>query len=37
MLFVAGGVGNTNYTLPMVVGPTHGQIKRDDIGIMVLP
>jgi len=36
-MFVAGGEGNTTYTLQMVVRTDAGQIKRDDIGIMVVP
>lgn len=37
MMFVAGGVGNTKYILQMVVRTDAGQIKRDDIGLRVLP
>lgn len=37
MMFVGGGVGNTNYTLSMVVTTDAGQVKRDDIGIRVTP
>lgn len=37
MVFVSGGTGNTNYTLSMVVRTDAGQIKRDDIGVMVTP
>jgi hypothetical protein len=36
-MFVAGGKGNTDYTLQMVVHTDAGQIKRDDIGLRVLP
>jgi hypothetical protein len=34
-LFVSGGVPNTKYTLSMVTRTDAGQIKRDDIGMMV--
>lgn len=37
VMFARGGVGYTNYIVEMVVGTTEGQIKRDDIGIRVLP
>ena len=37
VMFVSGGVGNTNYTLAMVVRTDAGQTKRDDIGLMVTP
>lgn len=33
--FVSGGVGNTNYTMQMVVRTDAGQTKRDDIGMRV--
>jgi hypothetical protein len=36
-MFVGGGVGNTNYTLQMVVRTDQGQVKRDDLGLRVLP
>ena len=36
-MFVAGGLANTNYTLQMVVRTDAGQVKRDDIGIVVTP
>ena len=35
MLFVAGGKANQNYTLQMVVNTDQGQVKQDNIGIMV--
>ena len=34
-LFASGGVPNTKYTLQMVTRTDAGQIKRDDIGLMV--
>ena len=37
MLFVSGGKGNQNYTMQMVVTTDQGQIKQDNIGIMVIP
>jgi hypothetical protein len=37
VMFVAGGVGNTNYTIQILVRTDAGQIKRDDIGIVVTP
>ena len=36
-MFVAGGKGNTNYTLQMVVRTDAGQVKQDNIGIVVTP
>jgi hypothetical protein len=36
-MFVSGGKGNVTYTLQMVVRTDAGQVKRDDIGIVVLP
>jgi hypothetical protein len=36
-MFVAGGKGNTSYVLQMVVRTDEGQVKRDDIGLRVLP
>jgi hypothetical protein len=36
-MFVGGGQGNTDYTLQMVVTTDAGQVKRDDIGVRVLP
>ena len=36
-MFVAGGESNTNYTLQMVVRTDAGQIKQDNIGIVVTP
>lgn len=36
-MFAAGGLGNTNYTLSMVVRTSDGQVKRDDIGLRVNP
>jgi hypothetical protein len=37
MLFVGGGVPNTNYTLSMLVNTDAGQIKQDNIGLRVTP
>jgi len=37
VMFANGGVANTNYIVEMVVATDAGQIKRDDIGIRVLP
>jgi hypothetical protein len=37
MVFASGGVPNQNYVVSMIVNTTAGQIKRDDIGIKVLP
>jgi hypothetical protein len=37
VMFVAGGVGNTTYTIQTLIRTDAGQIKRDDIGIVVLP
>jgi hypothetical protein len=36
MLFVSGGKPNQNYTLQMVITTDQGQIKQDNIGIMVV-
>ena len=35
VMFVQGGVNNTNYVVQMVTGTDEGQIRRDDIGIWV--
>ena len=37
MMFVGGGLGNTNYTLSMVIRTDAGQVKQDDIGLRVMP
>jgi hypothetical protein len=37
VMFVSGGVGNTDYTLQVVVNTDSGQIKRDDLGMRVYP
>jgi hypothetical protein len=37
IMFVGGGLGNTNYTLQMVIRTDAGQVKRDDIGLRVVP
>lgn len=37
MMFVSGGKANTNYLLSLVVSTDSGQIKRDDIGMKVMP
>lgn len=36
-MFVAGGKGNTEYTIQMVVTTSAGQVKRDDVGFRVTP
>jgi hypothetical protein len=36
-MFIGAGVGNTNYTLSVVVQTDAGQVKRDDIGVRVSP
>lgn len=35
VMFVGGGVANTNYILSMLVNTDAGQIKQDDIGVRV--
>lgn len=35
MMFVSGGKANTNYTMQMVVTTDQGQIKQDNVGILV--
>lgn len=35
VMFAAGGVANVTYTLQLVVRTNDGQVKRDDIGLMV--
>lgn len=37
VMFVGGGKANTNYVMQLVVRTDAGQVKRDDIGIVVLP
>ena len=37
VMFVSGGVGNTTYTIQTLVRTDAGQIKRDDIGMVVMP
>ena len=37
VMFVAGGVGNTHYTIQTLVRTDAGQVKRDDIGMVVTP
>lgn len=37
MMFVGGGLGNTNYVLQMVIRTDAGQVKQDDIGLRVTP
>lgn len=37
VMFAAGGMSNTDYTLQLVVRTNEGQIKRDDIGLRVAP
>lgn len=36
-MFVSAGKVNTSYTLAMLVTTSQGQIKQDNIGIMVVP
>jgi hypothetical protein len=36
-MYVAGGVGNVDYVLKLLVRTDLGQIKRDDIGLRLLP
>lgn len=35
MIFISGGVVNTNYNLSMLVRTDAGQIKKDDLGLRV--
>ncbi len=35
VIFVGGGAANTSYVLNMVVRTDAGQVKRDDIGLVV--
>ena len=37
VMFVSGGKAKTDYTIEMVVRTDEGQVKRDDIGLRVLP
>jgi hypothetical protein len=37
MMYVSGGKANQNYTLQMVINTDQGQVKQDNIGIMVVP
>lgn len=37
MLFVGDGVANTNYRVSVTVRTSAGQVKRDDIGLRVVP
>jgi hypothetical protein len=37
MMYVSGGVGNTSYTLSVVVRTDSNQVKRDDFGLRVYP
>lgn len=37
MVFVGGGLRNTNYTLSMVVNTDAGQVKQDLVGFRVTP
>src|SRR5262245_29873466 len=36
-MFVGGGEANTNYVMHMVAKTNSGQVKRDDVGMRVLP
>jgi hypothetical protein len=35
VMFVSGGIANTNYTISMVVRTDAGQVKQDNIGLRV--
>lgn len=37
VMFASAGLGNTDYTLQLVVQTNEGQTKRDDIGLRVKP
>ena len=37
MVFMAGGLANTNYVVSLLVRTDAGQVKRDDIGMNVKP
>jgi hypothetical protein len=37
VMYVGGGLGNTRYILQTVVKTSQGQVKRDDIGLVVTP
>jgi hypothetical protein len=37
MMFVAGGKTNQNYTLAVLASTDQGQIRQDNLGIMVVP
>jgi len=37
MIFVSGGLPNTLYTVTMLVRTDAGQVKRDDLGMRVIP
>lgn len=37
MLFISGGLANTDYMLSLIVRTDATQVKRDDIGVRVIP
>lgn len=37
MLFISGGVANTDYTIALVVRTDATQVKQDNIGVRVTP
>jgi len=37
VFYVSEGKANTSYTMQMIVTTTEGQVKRDDIGMKVIP
>jgi DNA polymerase IIIc chi subunit len=37
MLFISGGVQNTDYTISLIVRTSGTQVKQDDIGVRVTP
>jgi hypothetical protein len=37
MMFVSGGLANTNYTLSVVIRTDAGQVKQDNFGLRVFP
>jgi hypothetical protein len=37
VMFVGGGLSNTNYSLSMVVHTDQGQVKQDYIGMRIFP
>lgn len=37
MMYISGGKANTNYLLQFLAGTSEMQVKRDDVGVRVLP